>query len=304
MYDRTGRMIVDNTRTALVAVFALVVVVELAGSSAAHELWIETDAKGRVDSEQGIDVCWGYSGDRESAEMLARQQDKLSGQVVRPDGTVELLKPAMMNGGDSFQAKFTPKSPGYHLIGSQLQSGILNNELHGIPPNTRIVMYGKSFTHVGAGEGGLENTLGFDLEIVPVTSPKDLSPGELVTVKLLFMGKPLGGRQAMLALETGGPDELPSHPKASSTVWSIEAHPDSANGEISLPLIASGRHFFCISYFHESPGKYEGEMDFASDFSHLQKGDSYDRTMYVSTFAFTVKANQLDSATSAGKPAH
>ena len=41
--------------------------------------------------------------------------------------------------------------------------------------------------------------------------------------------------------------------------------------------------------FDETPGTYQGELDEVSEFSHLRKGDTFERTMYVSTFAFEVK---------------
>jgi len=251
-----------------------------------HELWIEADPAGKIGSQQQVDVCWGHSGERTPRELLEKQKSRLSARAVRPNGSTEDLELALAP--DRFSAKITPDSAGYHLIGAELQAGIIDKELHGIPANTRIVMYGKSLTHVAGGSEGLGNKLGFDLELVPVTHPDNLHPGDVVTVKLLLRGKPLGGREAVVSLGTTGPDDLPQRPGLPAREWSIEAHADPRTGEASFPLIVAGRHVFRVRYFDETPGIYQGPIDEASEFSHLRKGDTFERTMYVATFAVEV----------------
>ena len=254
----------------------------------AHELWIETNAQGRIGQAQQIQVCWGHSGAKESGQMLAQQRSKLSGAVVPSDGRAQAIPLAL--GSDSYTADFTPRAPGYQMIGAELQVGIIDREFHGIPAHTRIVMYGKSFTLVPGSDKGLDNALGFDLEIVPAGDPSNLHPGDVVQVKVLLHGKPIGGRDVVVSLGTTGPQDLPQHPDVSSRQWSIEANAERSTGQVSFPLIAAGQHLFSIRYFDETPGTYQGELDEASEFSHLRKGDAFERTMYVSTFAFEVNA--------------
>jgi len=252
----------------------------------AHELWIETDPVGKIGHEEQVRVCFGHAGEKTTRDLLEKYRNKLSARAVRTDGSAEALELAI--GDDSYTAQLTPDSPGYRMVGAELQAGIIDEEFHGIPANTRIVMYGKSFTHVTGGSEGLGNKLGFDLEIVPLTHPEDLHPGDVVTVKLLLRGKPLGGPDVVVSLGTTGPDDLPKHPGLPATQWSIEAHTDPRTGEAGFPLIAAGRHVFLVRYFDETPGTYQGPLDEASDFSHLSKGDTFERTMYVATFAVEV----------------
>jgi len=123
---------------------------------------------------------------------------------------------------------------------------------------------------------------------VPVSDLSDLHPGDVVTVKLLLRGKPIGGREVILSLSTAGPEPPPDDPRLQSTQWAIEGHPDPRTGEVSFPLIVAGPHLFSIRYLDETPGTYEGELEYASDFSHLRKGDQFEQTMYMATLSTDV----------------
>ena len=260
----------------------------LSAPASAHELWIETDAEGQIVQTRQIQVCWGHSGAKETGKMLAQQRSKLSAAVVSPDGRAQAL--ALALGPDSYTAEITPRAPGYQMFGTELQVGIIDREFHGIPAHTRIVMYGKAFTHVPGSEKGLDNALGFDLEIVPAGDPGNLHPGDVVTVEVRLHGKPIGGREVVVSLGTTGPKDLPQQSGVSSRQWSIEANAQRPEGRVSFPLIAAGKHLCSIRYFDETPGTYQGDLDEASEFSHLRKGDTFQRTMYVSTF--TVEVNE------------
>ena len=278
----------SHRRLARLAALAFAAVALGASSAPGHELWIEADAAGKIGEPAQIHVCWGHSGDRASGEMLKQQESKLSGSAVPPDGTSRALKLTL--GDDRYTADLIPNSAGCHVIGAELQSGIIDKEFHGIPANTRIVMYGKSLARVAGSNEGSGNTLGFDLEIVPVADLGKLHPGDVVTVKVLLRGKPIGGREVVVSLGTAGPEQPPDDPRLQSTQWAIEGHPDPRTGEVSFPLIVAGRHVFLIRYFDETPGTYQGELQYASEFSHLRKGDPFERTMYVSTFSMDVTA--------------
>ena len=259
-----------------------------ATSASAHQLWIESDATGSAGREQVVHVCWGHSGYKATGESLETQRGKLSARLARPDRQPESLDLAL--GSDSFTAKITPRVPGYYMIGAELHAGILSKEFHGIPANTRIVMYGKALTHVEGGERGFGAPLGMDLEIVPVAGPGNLHPGDIVTVKVLLKGNPLGGMDAVVSLKTVGAGPLPDDPRLQTREWNIEANVKRPTGEVSFPLIVGGQHLFYIKYVDENPGRYEGDREVSTEYSRLRKGDIYERTMYVSTFTIDVKA--------------
>ncbi len=252
----------------------------------AHELWIESAPAAKVGQEQEVRICFGHAGSTTPAELLEKYNSRLSAAAVQPDGSSQRLPVAL--GDDSYTARFVPTTPGCHVLGAALQVGIIDDEFHGIPANTRIVMYGKSVIRAGAGSEGYANPLGFELEIVPVTDPAKLRAGEVVTVKLLLRGKPIGGREVVVALGTAGPKGPFDDPRVQSSQWSLEAHADPRTGEASFPLIVGGRHVFSIRYLDETAGTYQGELEEVSDFSHLRKGDRFEQTMYMATFTVDV----------------
>ena len=259
-----------------------------ATSASAHQLWVETDATGSAGQEQIVHICWGHPGHKGTGESLERQHGKLSAWIVRPEGQTEALDLAI--GSDSFTTKITPRAPGYYMIGSQSEVGILSKEFHGIPANTRIVIYGESFTHVDGSEKGLGTPLGMDVEIVPVSDPRNLRPGDIVTARVLFKGKPIGGKQVVVSLNTLGTEPFPEDPRIQYLQWSVESNADPRTGEVSFPLIVAGQHLFYIRYMDETPGRYDGDREVITEYSRLRNGDTYGRTLYISTFTVEVTA--------------
>lgn len=259
-----------------------------ANLASAHELWIDTTATAQRGESHEIEICWGHSGLRNSGKTLEGQQAKLATWVLQPDGSRSDLEISLQD--DCFVATTIPTTAGCCVFGSELQTGIIPRDFHGIPANTRVVMYGKTLTHLAGDEKGLTNPAGFDLEIIPLTSLGELRQGGVARAKLLFRGKPLGGKNVEMTLATAGPDPLPEHGRIQSHEWTISAVPDPYTGEIAFPLIAGGKHLYSIRYTDETPGTYDGPRNDESDFSHLRKGDKYERTLYMSTLTIWVKS--------------
>ncbi len=255
----------------------------------AHQLWVETAEVGRAGQSQPLHVCWGHPGNKETGDGLTRHEGKVSAYRARPGGERELLEVAI--GSDSFTAVFTPVEPGYHRVGGEIQIGILTREFHGIAAHTRLVMSGKSSVHIAGSEQGMDTPLGLDLEIVPVGTPGDLRPGDLAEVKVLFRGKPIGGRQVEVSLNTMGRESFSDRAQVRGLRWSVASYADPATGKVSFPLIVPGQHVFYLQYKDETPGRYDGDLQFETDYSRLRRGETYERTLYISTFTFDVKDN-------------
>ncbi len=262
----------------------------------AHELWIETSAKAVPGEEQTVEICWGHAGQKATGESLESQKPRLRGWVVRPDGERQLLDPAI--GTDSFEARFAPSTVGYHAVVAELQAGILDKQFHGIPAKTRIVMSAKSFIHIPGSDKGLATPAGTDLDLVPVDSLAGLHPGSVVTAKVLFKGEAIGGRDVVVSLHTLGNVSFPQESSVGGLDWSVEDNAEPRSGKVSFPLIAAGQHRFHIRYTDETPGRYEGDREIATDFSHLHRGDQFDRTLYIATLTFDVRKQQNPAGTS------
>ena len=273
-----------NLLRLITALSLAVLALPLGNLAQGHELWIEAPAAASAGQAYTAAVCWGHTGNRNTGRMLESQQDKLSVEVIAPDGKRSSVDLKLAE--DCFEAKVTPSAPGCYLLGGAVQTGIITKEFHGIPEGARIIMYGKSATQVGDATAGLDATFGHDLELVLLTPPGELKAGGIVKAKLLFQGKPLGGRDVEVSLNTSVPVD---DPQVQSTVWSITATPHPKTGEFALPLIVAGRYTFSLRYTDETPGTYQGDMDFVTRISHLHKGDAFKSTLYMTTFAIDVK---------------
>ncbi len=253
--------------------------------ASAHQIWIETPAAVPANSPVALEVCFGHSGEKSTGSMLAGNRPKLSAVVKGPDGKEEALPLEMDE--DGYPARFQPKGVGFYHIGAVLETGIIERELHQIPPKTRIVMTGKAIVAVGDAREGLSLAMGHPLEILPLNNPCSLRVGDKITLRIVFKGKPIGGPDVLVRVGTLGPNPK-DDPQLSEREWAIEGHPD-ARGEVSFPLIAAGQHVVFLRYTDETPGEYTGPLSFSGDFSHLQPGDRYERTLYMTTLTFQVQ---------------
>lgn len=268
---------ISRVRFFAAALLAAVAAVLSAAPGQAHEVWIETDASARIGQGHEVLVCWGHSGHREGGARLAGQESKLTACLLGPGGRTALK---LTKADDCFVAKFAPEGAAGHVVGAELQVGIIEREMHSIPTRTRIVMYGKSCVQVGGGREAMTAPLGFDLEIVPVGLAGEPKPGDLVTVKVLHKGQPIGGKNVLVTAATSGPLPPTEDARVQTHEWSIEAMADPKTGEATFPLIVGGQHLFTVKYFDETPGTYDGDRNDSSEFSHLRKGDKFERTMY------------------------
>ncbi len=274
------------SRSFVAGLLVALVGLPVASGALAHEVWIETAASGQVGQGQEVRVCWGHSGHRESGEGLQRQQSKLIAWCVAPDSQSKNLP--LLFKSDCLTATVTPAAPGAYVLGAECQTGILDREFHGMAAKTRIVMAGKTVFRAGPGVRGIETPLRIELDLVPGGDILDLHPGDVVAAKVLFKKKPIGGRTVVATLSTLGSRPFPKDPGVEGLAWSTKNTAAPGTGEVRFPLIAAGRHILSVRYTDETPGRYEGDLEFTSKFSHLRKGDSYERTMHVSTLTFEV----------------
>ena len=56
-------------------------------------------------------------------------------------------------------------------------------------------------------------------------------------------------------------------------------------------MIVPGQHVFYLQYMDETPGSYDGDLQFTTEYSRLGKGLPYERTLYVTTFTLDVQGD-------------
>lgn len=259
----------------------------LVPSAWGHQLEVETPAAVEVGQRVPVDVIFGHPGMTTEREMLQGNLDKLTVELFAPDGTSQRLPITLAE--DRYTGSFTPEAAGWYVIGAELQVGIIQRPLHGIPPQTRIVMTGKSVVRVGDTNAETIPSCKHAVEILPVGDPSQLQPGKTVAVKVVAGGKPLDDPESVLELTTTGPYGISEAAGVLAHQWTIESPINPINGLVRLPLIVPGKHAFLLQFTDETPGRYDGPLDFHSDFSHLRKGDAYRRTRYTVTFHIEVQ---------------
>lgn len=265
--------------------FLVVGLLTWAVGASAHQIWIEAPSTAAANVPVALEVCFGHSGERSTGPILVDNRPKLAAVVKTPDGQEEALSLGLNE--DGYPAQFQARQAGFYHLGAVLETGIIERELHQIPPKTRIVMTGKAIVAVGEAGEGLSQTLGHPLEILPVTNPCGLRVGDKITLRIVYKGKPIGGPDVLVRVGTLGPNPQ-DDPQLSEREWAIEGYVDG-RGEVSFPLIAAGQHVVFLRYMDETPGEYAGPLSFSSDFSHLQPGDRYERTLYMATLTFQVE---------------
>lgn len=100
------------------------------------------------------------------------------------------------------------------------------------PGRERYSRFGKTLIRVGGAQAGAHATrpVGLRIELVPLTDPTTVKPGERCRFRLLFDGKPVAGATvgAIYASAKGGADE-----------WPLTARTD-AQGEVEFTLSDRG----------------------------------------------------------------
>lgn len=250
-----------------------------------HELWFECPARVIVGNQVPVVLCFGHAGERSGGEMLAQNLSRLSAWVRCPAGERQNL--GLELAADCYRARLQAVATGLYWLSGELQVGIIERQMHSIPAKTRIIMTAKAGIQAGDGSFSWSEPVGHTLEIVPLTPLAVLRPGGAVRVKVLFQGQPIGGPNVTVHLGTLGPQQADL--EVTEREWSIEAPADPRSGEVSFPLIAPGLHVAVVRYTDDQPGTYDGELEFETAFSHLKRGDAFERTLHMATLSFQVQ---------------
>lgn len=179
-------------RTALFAGAAL-----FASSSAmAHYPWLmSSNFSPSADQAANIYLAWGHNFPLEGF-MPKERVDQIS--LIKPDGKRVDLE-ATETG------YVTPKlTPGVNLVLASQKGGFFTRTREGSKRQSKEGLKDvircsyssnnmKSILNVGKGGDGLDRATGQPLEIIPLSNPADLKPGDRMNVKITMRGEPYGG---------------------------------------------------------------------------------------------------------------
>ncbi len=182
----------------------------------------------RVDSVRLV----GPTGETPVRDSFRREKDSLAADVQAPaqPGTyigVVTIKPRVLEIKASDFEKYLAHEGLDAVIAERKRAGESTK-----PGRERYSRYGKTLLRIGEGSTDVSVTrpIGLAVEIVPLTDPTTLRPGDRCRFRLLFEGKPIAGARvgAIYASARTGPDE-----------WPLGARTDP-RGEVEFTLADTG----------------------------------------------------------------
>jgi uncharacterized GH25 family protein len=174
----------------------------LAGVSAAHDSWVQTNTNVvRVGDNVHIDLMLGNHGNDHRDFKLAGKLDLTSCtfQVIAPDGRRYDLKDKLIDLGYApkegfWTARFAGAQPGLYMVAHTSDKVLHYAPTRSIKSAKAYFVVSKSLDKVTQDAPGFNKPLGHALELVPETNPlTPMGPGTPINVQLLYKGKPLPG---------------------------------------------------------------------------------------------------------------
>lgn len=186
------------------SIFCLVLILSATGRFAfAHDLWLEVRD---YTPQQGEEISLMVAYDHHFPTRVFMDKDDL--------GDLHILDPKGKSIGIQaysaleYKTDKTLKAEGTYLIVADKKGkfftkttegykrGVSKKGLDNVISCTYSAKYSKAIVNAGkAGGQAFLNEIGHDLEIIPVIDPGVLIPGDYLSVKVLFKGKPLPSSQ-------------------------------------------------------------------------------------------------------------
>lgn len=166
------------------------------GTACAHDIWITTT--GPADARRAV-INYGHPYDRPPTvadkviDIFAitkdGQQSLIKGLTTTRDGEwfVVETEPFADNGHTLLAVRY---DNGYWIKTADGYRNATNREVPDALETLWSVKFGKALTGPGA---PWDRVLGHELEIVPLSDPLSVGPGQSLKLRVLFRGKPLAG---------------------------------------------------------------------------------------------------------------
>jgi len=182
----------------IVLLLAAVMLFAICPAAYAHNIWLNPSNQfPEVGTTVDIGIGWGHKFPANRVDEELKEGRVAAIQAIDPDGmAVDLSKVST----GLYRLKID--KPGAYLVTARIKPGFFSKTPQGhkmgnkttIPNAVKCTNYhiqGKTILIAGGSDKNLTQTAGQPLEIVPLTNFKQMKPGDTITVKLLFDGKPL-----------------------------------------------------------------------------------------------------------------
>lgn len=230
------------------------------GGAFAHDVWITV--AGPATAPRAV-INYGHPHDRpptvadKITEVLAisknGQESLIKGLAPAREGQWSVVETPFYDDGHTLLA--VRYNNGYFVKTADGYRNGTNREVPDAIESFRSVKFGKALIDPG---GPWDKVLGHDLEIVPLSDPLKVRPGQKLSLRVLFHGQPLARGQ----IERG--DGVTAVPEAD-----IPRFATDSNGEAEVPIVESGPMQLVIDH-DVSP----------SSTPDLAKTDSFNATLW------------------------
>jgi nickel transport protein len=209
--------------------------------AAAHDIWLTLD--GDTGSRRAV-INYGHPHDRPPAfaEKVVDLFEIKSGEKT---SLLSGLTPAVIDG--TFVVETKPfADDGHVLLATQYDNGywvktkdgVYLNATKRLVPDAAEGLWSSKFAKAVTGPGSpWQTVLGHDLELVPLSDPAEVEPGQSLKLRVLFHGKPLAGGE----IERG--DGITAVPEKD-----IPRFATNADGVATVPIVQAGAHLLVIDY--------------------------------------------------------
>lgn len=198
-----------------------------------HEVWIEYGMHSISEGDMAeCKLCFGHNMKSERAVEI----EKVKPVVFDTRG--KEYNAHVGTGGDHLLVRFNPESEGYHTLGIEYNSGILNLPHPGLEGPKYYQQYTKTIVPVGRFMEEYDRMVGHELEIVPLDY-QQYNIGDNILLKVLYDGRALAGA-TLYAIYVGNEDNP------------IEVQTDH-EGRAAVELENGGKWMFKV--MHRDPEK-------------------------------------------------
>jgi nickel transport protein len=225
-------------RNVLLATAAILVTT---GIASAHDVWLTLSGEA---ASRRVIVNYGHPDDRPPT-----MPDKILDLVaIAPDGVSSLLSglaPAQDHGAPVVESRPFADS-GNLMLAARYDNGFwikttdghYRNATRRLVPDAAESLWSSKFAKALTGpDAPWQKILGHDLEMVPLSDPDKVKPGEILRLKVLFQGKPLSG----VDVERG--DGVTAVPEKD-----IPRFVTNAEGIAAIPIVKAGPHLLVIDH--------------------------------------------------------
>jgi uncharacterized GH25 family protein len=212
-----------------------------ASDASAHDIWLTLD--GDAGTRRAV-INYGHPHDRPPA-FAEKVVDLLEIKSGEKASLLDGMKPAVVDG--TFVVETKPFADDGHVLLAtrydngywvKTKDGVYLNATKRLVPDAAEGLWSSKFAKAITGPGAPWQTiLGHDLELVPLSDPAEVVPGQSLKLRVLFHGKPLAGGQ----IERG--DGVSAVPEKD-----IPRFTTDADGIATVPIVQSGAHLLVIDY--------------------------------------------------------